>query len=79
MIMIAIESIINYYQNKRKGRTPLKLCPNCWGHQRYQGKFLNKVKRDDFNLKKVGERRGWMLAYVSSKLLGFRIKKNLTW
>lgn len=74
--MFAIESVINYYQSKRIQENQSALCPNCWGHQNYQGEFLNVMKRDHINYKVVGERGGWMLAYVSSKLQGIRLKKR---
>lgn len=74
--MFAIESVINYYQNKRQQSHKLGFCPNCWGHQNYQGQFLDVMKKDQINYKIIGERGGWMLAYVSSKLQGIRLKKN---
>lgn len=74
--MFAIETILEYYQQKRLKRQKAVLCTNTWGHQNYEGEFLNVVKRDQINYREVGERGGWMLAYVSSKLQGVRAKKR---
>lgn len=74
--MLAIESILNYYQNEEQQKAPEGYCPNCWGHQKYEGEFLEAVKRERIDLKNIGDRRGWILAYVGRKLEGIRLKKN---
>ena len=74
--MLAIESIINYYQKKKRRLSTLGICPNCWGHQKYQGHFQNTTKKERINFREIGERRGWLLAYASSKLQGIRFKKR---
>ena len=75
--MLAIESILNYYQNDNQEKAPEGFCPNCWGHQKYEGEFLDAVKREKIDLKNIGNKRGWILAYVGSKLEGIRLKKNI--
>lgn len=74
--MLAIESIINYYQEDSKEKAPEGFCPNCWGHQKYEGKFLDAIKKEKIDLKNIGEKRGWLQAYVSTKLEGIRLKKS---
>lgn len=76
--MLAIESIINYYQDEEKDNktAPEGFCPNCWGHQKYEGQFLEAINREKIDLKNIGEKRGWIQAYVSSKLQGIKLKKT---
>ncbi|MGB0870080.1 MAG: hypothetical protein ACPG6V_03945 [Flavobacteriales bacterium] len=74
--MLAIESIINYYQEEKNTNAPEGFCPNCWGHQKYEGEFLEAVEHENIDLKNLGEKKGWIQAYVSSKLDGIRLKKS---
>ena len=46
-----------------KPKTKLIGCPNCWGHQEYNGRFCDPVK-EQIPLKK----KGWIQAYMEEYL-----------
>ena len=51
-------------------------CPNCWGHQEYQGKFVEAIKENKINLKNIDKKKGWIQGYAARHFEGIKLQKS---
>ena len=73
--MSVFDFITRYFQNIKEGDSaPEDYCPNCWGRQEYEGKFLNAMKKENIDLNNVEQKKGWIQAYATKNFEGIRLK-----
>lgn len=47
-------------------------CPNCWGWQEYEDQVIKSTTTEKIDLKNIDQKKGWIVAYATRKLNGFR-------
>ena len=73
--MDLIKSLTNYLQRKKdEAIIPDGVCPNCWGRQEYEGKFLDAVYQEGVDTNSANEKKGWIQAYAEENLMGITLK-----
>lgn len=55
---------------------PEGVCPNCWGRQEYQDMVYEAIKKEEINVKKIEDRKGWIRAYAMQNLPKLWLKDN---
>lgn len=53
-------------------QAPEGYCPNCWGHQKYAGEFLERMKKERVDLNNADQKKGWIQAYALKHFEGIR-------
>ena len=75
--MDLLTAISNFLKNKEKTiEVPDGLCPNCWGQQEYEGKFLVALRTEKIDLNNISAKKGWIQAYVTRHFEGIRLKET---
>ena len=73
--MNLIQVIRNYLARQRKsGETPEGYCPNCWGRQEYEGKFLQALQQENIDLNNIDQKAGWIQAYATKNFEGIKLR-----
>ena len=75
--MNILESILDYFRRKQsQTETPEGLCPNCWGKQEYEGKFLEASRKENIDLNNINEKTGWINAYAVEHFEGIKLREE---
>jgi len=53
---------------------PQGYCPNCWGRQEYEGKFLEAMQKENIDLNNIDLKKGWIQAYATRNFEGITIR-----
>lgn len=61
--------------NKSSIDTPEAFCPNCWGHQEYEGRIKEAVRTEQIDLNNIDQKKGWIDAYATKYFEGIRLRK----
>jgi hypothetical protein len=73
--MKLIESIKQYFEKKTPNiEAPDNHCPNCWGRQEYEGKFLEALHQEKIDLNNLNDKQGWIQAYATEHFEGIKSK-----
>ena len=60
----------------QKPVTPEGICPNCWGHQEFEGDFLSDLDLAGINNKNLDQNKGWIVAYAEEHLSKIFLKNE---
>ena len=76
--MIVSDSILDYLRNRTEQTkaVPEGYCPNCWGYQEYEGRFLDALQTENIDLNNMKEKRGWIQEYVVRHFEGIKLKET---
>ena len=53
-----------------------KQCPNCWGYQEYEGKFLSTLQKENIDLNNLKEKKGWIQEYAIKHFEGIKLEET---
>ena len=72
---MSITDIFKNYLSKAAKSTeaPEGFCPNCWGRQEYEGKFLEALHQEKIDLNNVEQKVGWIQAYAAEHFEGIKL------
>ena len=72
-----INWLINFFSNNKSSETtPEGYCPNCWGRQEYEGKFIDALNNEKIDLNNLNEKKGWIQDYAVRQFEGIQLKKS---
>ena len=74
-----IDSIKRLFQRDESSMplaVPEGVCPNCWGEQDYDGKYRDRMKKDNVDLNNAQARLGWIQALAMERVEGVMLKKT---
>ncbi|MGF1556152.1 hypothetical protein [Paucihalobacter sp.] len=77
--MDIIDNIINYLkdENKQKAEpSPGDTCPNCWGHQQYDGKIRQLLKDRQIDINNHKDSYMVIQAFLKENIDGFKLKEG---
>ena len=75
--MNIFESVRNYFINAKNNiSTPEEYCPNCWGKQEYEGRFLEIIQQEKIDLNNVDAKKGWIQGHAVKYFEGIKLKKT---
>ncbi|MBT8196753.1 MAG: hypothetical protein HKO56_00735 [Bacteroidia bacterium] len=77
--MSLVENIIGYFSKKQKGedvKAPEGLCPNCWGKQEWDGKYIQLAEEKQIDVNNHAANHSFINEFVVSHLDGIRLKKE---
>ncbi len=75
--MNILESVANYLKgNKNNLEVAEGYCPNCWGQQTYEGKFLELMQTERIDLNNVTAKKGWIQAHAVKHFEGIKVKQT---
>ncbi|MEM7106530.1 MAG: hypothetical protein AAF502_25625 [Bacteroidota bacterium] len=75
--MSVIEALISYFRRtKANNEVPEGFCPNCWGKQEYEGKFLEALNNEKIDLNNIDNKKGWIQAYATRNFEGIKIDQS---
>ena len=72
-------NLIEFVKNHLNGtstETPEGFCPNCWGTQEYEGKFVKAIHQEQIDLNNVDNKQGWVQAYATKHFEGIKLKET---
>jgi len=70
--MKVIQFFSQLFSKSNSSLTPAVECPNCWGRQEYEGEYSAPACELRIDLHNIDQRKGWIVAYATRKLNGFR-------
>ena len=72
--------IFDFLKKKKqtKAETPDGFCPNCWGHQEYEGKYvaLAKDRQIDINNHDSTATQAFVQNFITTHLDGIKLQKQ---
>ena len=77
--MNLVQSIVTYFSKKEKGEKPEApegLCPNCWGQQEWDGKYIQLAKEKQIDINNHATRDTFIKEFVTEHLTGIQLKKE---
>lgn len=75
--MNIFESLKKFLSGESKNvEAPSDVCPNCWGKQQYNGRFLEAVEEQRVDLNNVNEKKGWIQEYAVRHFEGIKVKET---
>jgi len=75
--MSLFDSIFDYLKKRKHDKSvPKGYCPNCWGYQEYEGKFLNTLQKENIDLNNLKEKKGWIQEYAIKHFEGIKLKET---
>jgi hypothetical protein len=77
--MDLVQSLLDFLKSghhKDSKKTPVGMCPNCWGTQEYSGKFYEASKNYDADVKTPNPNIGWIRDYANKHLEGIALKPH---
>ena len=75
--MTLFEAIHDFIVGKKsKIEVPDGYCPNCWGKQEYEGKFIEAMKVKKIDLNNIDLEKGWIQAHAVKHFEGIKLQKT---
>ncbi len=75
--MAIFDVVVRFLTNKGAKMEVLSThCPNCWGRQEYEGRFLQTLSEEKIDLNNVKEKKGWIQAYAARHFEGIKLRKT---
>lgn len=77
--MHLIDSIISHFTKKEQGqkaKAPEGICPNCWGEQEWDGKYVNLVEEKQIDVNNHSQKYSFINEFVVEHMDGIRLKKT---
>lgn len=70
--------LFDFFKKKKKDETPVGVCPNCWGRQEYEGKYIAMAKdrQIDINNHDSTATKAFIQEFVTTHLDGIRLVKD---
>ncbi len=73
--------LLNWFRKNKEAEEELldiDVCPNCWGHQEYGGKFRIAVEDPQKNIlnKDSASQKAFVQQFVEDNITGIRLKKD---
>lgn len=73
--------LVNFFKKpheQTKDKTPEGLCPNCWGHNEYDGKIRKLFKDKQIDVNNHKDSYQLIQDFVVKHIDGIRLKKSET-
>ena len=75
--------ILDFFKNSRlkleqEDIVEAGICPNCWGKQEYEGKFIEFAKdrqKDVINMDRTAQ-KAFVEQFIEDRVVGIRLKKE---
>lgn len=72
-----LENLISYLKsNNTHSKAPYGVCPNCWGHQEYEGKLYELMKLNNVDANNIDEKQAFIQKFVTNQMDGIILQKN---
>ena len=70
--------LFDLFKKQHKEEIPEGVCPNCWGHQEYEGEYtkMAKDRQIDINNHDSTATKAFVQQFVTTHLDGIRLKKE---
>lgn len=69
-----LASFFNKPKEETEGKTPEGFCPNCWGQQKYDGKFRDLVEDKQVDVNDHRANYAFIQKFVVENLDGIKLK-----
>lgn len=71
-------ALFDFFKKKEKTTIPDEICPNCWGRQEYEGKFIEvaKDRQIDISNHDSTATKAFVQEFVTTHLDGIRLIKD---
>lgn len=74
--MNIIDWVKGFLTGNKSEEAPEMHCPNCWGRQEYEGKFIEAINQEQIDLNNLNEKKGWIQDYAVRKFEGIKLQKT---
>ncbi len=74
--MTIFERLKSVLQGKKDAPVPDGYCPNCWGEQQYEGRFLEKLQAEKIDMNNIDQKRGWVQGIAAQYVSGIKQKET---
>ena len=77
--MPLIDTLTTFFQRPQSdtdGQTPDDVCANCWGHQKFDGKFRELARDKQIDITRGRDRNAFIQEFATKYVDGIRLKRT---